>query len=423
MKGRMVGLLRAGYLLTARFTDHQGQLRAAGLTYTTVLSLIPLLAIAFAVLKGLGAQNTLEPILLDLAGDSEETISHLISYVNNTNFKSIGAIGLLVLVMTAISLLEHIEKAFNTTWGVRETRPFARRFSDYLSVIVVGPILIMIATSLTTSLQNQGVVLWLLQREYFGETLLVLFRLLPYVSIWVALIFLYIFIPNARVKFRSAALGGIIAGTTWQIAQWGYFHFQVGVANYNAIYGTLSAVPIFLVWIYTSWLIVLFGLEIVYAHQFHEHLMPDMLGQNGATTADELALAVLIQVGSCFHSGGTPPDAGFLAEESGLPLHTVEDTLESLAEEGFLVRTDSSQPGWVPAREPSGILVADVLVSLRGTGNSSVNRPPALAAAGELISSCGDAVRNSLHGLTLHDLVVGQMEKRVNQDTPDKPVT
>ena len=249
------------------FSEHQGSLRAAALTYTTILSLVPFLAIAFSVLKGLGVQNALEPLLLQVAGESSrETVQRIVDYVNNTNVKSLGMIGLLMLMVTVLSLLSTIEEAFNTTWGVKESRPLSRRFSDYLSVVVVGPLLLVVALSMTTTLQSQWLVQWLIHKTVLGEAVVALFRLVPYISIWCALTFLYVFIPNVQVRFRSAVLGGVVAGTIWQIAQWGYFHFQVGVAGYNAIYGTLAALPIFLVWVYTSWLIVLFGLEVVKAH-------------------------------------------------------------------------------------------------------------------------------------------------------------
>ncbi len=254
--------------LYTSFTTHQAPLRASALTYTTVLSLVPFLAIAFSVLKGLGVQNALEPVLLQVAGESSrEIIDRVIGYVNNTNVKSLGLIGLVTLMLTVISLLTAIEEAFNSILGVRATRSLQRRFSDYLSVVVVGPLLLMVAFSMTTTLQSQWLVQWLIRHTLFGEAILLPFRLIPYVSVWIAMTFLYSYLPNAKVPFRSALLGGVAAGTVWQFTQWAYFHFQVGVANYNAIYGALAAVPILLVWIYTSWLIVLFGLELVRVHQ------------------------------------------------------------------------------------------------------------------------------------------------------------
>jgi len=254
--------------LGGSISDHQLSLRAAALTYTTVLSLVPFLAIAFAVLKGFGVQNALEPVLLKVVGESSrEVVIRIIGYVNNTNVKSLGLIGLLTLLVTVINLLTSIEEAFNAICGVSETRSLQRRFSDYLSVVVVGPVLLMVAMSMTSSLQSQWLVQWLINHTVLGDAILLLFRLVPYVSIWIAMTFLYSYIPNVKVPLRSALLGGVAAGTIWQLTQWAYFHFQVGVANYNAIYGALAALPIFLVWIYVSWLIVLFGLELVRSHE------------------------------------------------------------------------------------------------------------------------------------------------------------
>jgi len=261
-------LARFVLALGSSIDEHQLSLRAAGLTYTTVLSLVPFLAIAFAVLKGFGVQNALEPVLLKVVGESShEVVIRIIGYVNNTNVKSLGLIGLLTLLVTVINLLTSIEEAFNAICGVSETRSLQRRFSDYLSVVVVGPVLLMVAMSMTSSLQSQWLVQWLINHTVLGDAILLLFRLVPYVSIWIAMTFLYSYIPNVKVPLRSALLGGVVAGTIWQFTQWAYFHFQVGVANYNAIYGALAALPVFLVWIYTSWLIVLFGLELVRSHQ------------------------------------------------------------------------------------------------------------------------------------------------------------
>ena len=406
-KGQLFALLRFAYHVRASFSIHQGSLRAAALTYTTALSLIPVLAIAFAILKGLGAQNALEPVLRELAGDSQETISRIIGYVNNTSFKSIGAIGLLTLVMTAISLLENIEMAFNTTWGVTETRPLQRLFSDYLSVVVVGPVLILVAMSITSSLQNQWIVQWLIQRSYFGDAIILIFRLAPYISIWIALVFLYTFIPNTKVRFRSALVGGILAGTAWQCAQWAYFHFQVGVANYNAIYGTLAALPVFLVWVYTSWLIVLFGLEIVCAHQHGGYVAPHSpMEPSSQAVYEERALALMIQICRHFQKIDTPPHAALLADELLLQQDEVEETLDTLVELGYLRVTVGGEPGWLPAREPSEMDISQLLAELRGTAESTATSPAAMLLAGDTIRRTLESSQNSLKGMTLHDLMV-----------------
>ena len=405
--GRIRSMIRFCRLLGASFTSHQGTLRAAALTYTTALSLIPVLAIACSILKGLGAQNTLEPLLLNLAGDSQETISRIIGYVNNTNFKSVGAIGVLMLIFTAISLLGDIELSFNAIWGVRETRSLQRRFSDYLSVVVVGPVLILVATSVTTSLQNQSLVQWLIRHTTFGRLVLFAFKLTPYLSIWIALIFLYTYIPNTKVKFRSALLGGILAGTAWQVAQWIYFHFQVGLASYNAIYGTLAALPIFLIWVNTSWLIVLFGVEFVCAHHHRRHCSIFLTGDAGTsqTAREQRALAVMLLVCEHFRTGGGPPDSVRLADELSLRQDLVEDSLELLEAGGCLVASAGNEPGWLPAREPSLILVSDLLQLLRGEVPSGRSQAAALAAAERVVRGEADCARASLGGMNIYDLL------------------
>jgi len=405
LKGHFFSILQSIYFIFDNFTIHQGFLRASALTYTTVLSLVPFLAIAFSVLKGLGAQNALEPILQQVAGDSEETISRIIDYVNNTNVKSLGAIGLVMLVLTVISLMGNIEEAFNAVWGVRETRSIQRRFSDYLSVVIVGPILLLAATSMTSTLQSQWMLQWLIQNTYLGDAILLLFQFLPYLSVSIAMVFLYIFIPNTRVRLASAVTGGVMAGTAWELAQWGYFHFQVGVAKYNAIYGTLAAVPIFLVWIYTSWLIVLFGLEIVFAHQHRGHTLPG----NGtfsmtATAREELAVALLVQVNLHFQKSGAPPSAQSLADELNVPLLPLEAVFDELERLGYLVVTAGNAPGWLPARDPSEVRVSDVIGELRGVAELQA-ATPVLLLAENIVRQAWDGGRASLEGVTVRDLL------------------
>jgi len=406
MKGWLFGLLQAGYKITASFFAHQGALRAAALTYTSILSLVPFLAIAFAVLKGFGVQNALEPLLLRFAGDSEETISKIISYVNNTNVKTMGAVGLAILVLTVISLLSSIEAAFNTIFGVEKNRPLQRRFSDYLSVVVVGPVLLLAATSMNTTLQSQWLVRWLIDNTYLGSTILLLFRLVPFLFIWLAMTFTYIFLPNTKVQLRSAILGGILAGTAWQIAQWVYFHFEVGMARYNAIYGTLAALPIFLIWVYTSWLIVLFGLEIVYAHQFHTiRARQRGSGEKSTTDRDVLALSTLLQICRRFGSNAPPAEPLQLSEELDITLNEMEELLETLRKLHFIVKVSNEGSGWLPAHEPATIKLAEVLTALRGKAPLEEDFAAACEPVIELLRREAVLRSETLQGVTIHDLL------------------
>ena len=406
MKGRLFAFLQTAYQIGVAFEVHQGFLRASALTYTTALSLIPFLAIAFSVLKGFGVQNALEPLLQQLAGDSEETISRIVSYVDNTNVGSIGVVGLLMLVLTVISLMSNIEEAFNATWGVPENRPFQRRFSDYMSVVVVGPLLLLAATSMNSSLQSQWLVRWLIEHTYLGGTILLLFRMVPYLFIWVAMTLLYMIIPNTKVRLGSAIWGGVLAGTAWQIAQWGYFYFQVGMTKYNAIYGTLAAVPSFLVWVYISWLIVLLGLEVVYAHQ-HRAACTRHPGTVALTdtTRDMLALSVLLLVCKRFRAGAPPPTPLQLSNELGIPLNEVEELLETLRKLHLLFKANDDGAGWLPGREPSVMLLDEVLTALRGKLPPAEEFGAACGPALDLLGRESGVRSDCLKGITLHDLM------------------
>ncbi|RNC73228.1 MAG: YihY family inner membrane protein [Desulfuromonadales bacterium] len=390
VKGRFVRYLQIGAMVFRDFLDDQCLLRASALTFTSLLSIVPFFALAFAVLKGMGVQNTLEPFILEqVAAGSHEIVDSIVTYINNTKVGSLGAVGLVALIITVVALLGNIEEAFNAIWGVRETRTLYRKFSDYLSVLVSGPILLLAAVSATTTLETQAFIQWLIRSTYLGDLLVPLFRLVPYFSIWLALIFLYMFIPNTKVRFRSAVMGGIIAGTLWQGAQWGYIHFQVGVAKYNAIYGTLAVLPVFMVWLYTSWLIVLLGLEVVYAHQHirtyrREVRMPSL----SCAARERLALALLLDISLSFHYDRPPLGVVELAARLDVPERATRELLECLVEGGWVFAGRGDESVYLPARELEHIRVREVLASLRSQG---------VVVAGRL-DDVGESVVAELYG-------------------------
>ena len=401
-------LLQIILLAIRNFWNDQCMLRASALAFTTILSLVPFLALTFAVLKGFGVQNRVEPLVMEqLSGGSQEVATRIIDYINNTNMGSLGVFGLLALVVTVITLLGNIEEALNVVWGVEETRSLQRKFSDYLSVVVVGPILIFTAVSMTSFLQSQSLVRWLVENSYAGDVLLYLLHLIPYMITWVALVFLYIFIPNTAVQIRPAILGGVLAGTCWQIAQWSYIHFQVGVAKYNAIYGTMAVLPIFMVWIYTSWLIVLFGAEIVHAVQnikiFRRELRAPAINFR---LRELLALAVLQDVVTAFVTGTDNWTAKRLGDELELPERVLAELLDELVSGGLLLTTTGEPPAYQPAREPDQIMLSDVLNILRDFGGSW--QPQRLTGNEErlqkIIAEVDAAAAGALAGMTLRDL-------------------
>ena len=396
-------------LVIRDFRDDQCLLRASALTFTTILSIVPFFALTFAVLKGFGVQNKVEPLILDqVAAGSQETVDRIITYINNTNMTSMGAIGLVTLIITVITLLGNIEEAFNVIWGVKETRSFYRKFSDYLSVVITAPLLLLAAVSITTTLQSQTLVKWLVETSYLGDLLLLLFRLAPYLIIWLALVFLYIFIPNTRVRFRSALFGGILAGTIWQLAQWGYIHFQVGVGKYNAIYGTLALLPIFMVWIYTSWLIVLFGVEVVYAHQNIRTFRSEIRNPSYSHSQKELlCLAIMQDIAVAFHFERTPWTPEQLAEDLDIPVRVVRDLLSFLMETGYVAATAGDLPHYIPARELDRIAIKDLLQTLKNQGDQCriTRMSEGEKRLQEILARLDAGTAAALAGMTLKDLV------------------
>jgi membrane protein len=252
-------------MLTAKFLADRCMMHASALSFSSMLSIVPFLALLFAILKALNAHKVLAPVILsNVAAGSHELITRILQYIGNTHVGSLGTVGLAMLFMTIMATIDNVEDVFNHIWGLQQGKRVHHKVRDYLIVIFSIPLLITLTVTITTIIQHQEVVQWFFRLSGFGRLLLALFRLVPYLSIWIALICLYQFIPNTRIRVRNSMIGGVIAGTAWQVAQWLSIHFQFGVSRYNAIYGTMALLPVFMIWIYTSWLIVLAGMEIVW---------------------------------------------------------------------------------------------------------------------------------------------------------------
>jgi membrane protein len=416
-------LLNQGQILTLvvrGFFADGCMLRASALTFTTLLSLVPLLALMFAILKGFGVQNNLEPLLLkQLAVGGGAAVTKIVEYINNTNVGRLGTFGLIILVITVLTLLSNIEQSFNSIWGVKETRSLRRRFTDYFSVVTIGPLFLVVAISMTSTLKSQNIVQSLLEHAYVGELVLALFKVLPFMVMWLVFAGLYMFMPNVKVSPRAALIGGIFGGTLWQFSQWGYLNFQVGVARYNAIYGTMAVLPILMVWIYLSWMIVLLGLEMTYATQNLRTLRQDIRGERVNFASYEfITLTVLLHIGRCFYRGQPALGHEELASQLDAPSRLLRAILEELTRLGFIVVTaqSSENVGFQPAQALEAIKLHDVIrgLTLDGADCRSLRKTPEHAAIAELEDALRQAEVQSLDGMTLRDLVL-KIESDENQ--------
>ncbi len=407
-------LLRQLQTLSLVFQDFQRDrcmLRASALTYSSLLSIVPLLALTFALLKAFGVQNTLQPLIIEkLNVGSQEVVSSILTYVNNTQVAKLGVFGLLFLLVAVISLLSNIEDSFNHVWGVKGMRPLIRRFSDYLSVLMVGPVLLLSAMSMTSSLTSNELVQRLIDMEVVGSMILTLFKMGPYLLMWIAFAVLYVFMSNTRVEWPAAIAGGILGGTLWQLAQWSYVNFQVGVAKYNAIYGTMAALPIFMIWVYISWNIVLLGLEFTYVRQnlrtggrdLHSH-------EVSRISYEQVALILLVTLANRFSRADKPLGREQLALQMGVPPRLCESILNDLVTLGYVSQVSIGSTNlklYQLGRAADSMNIVDILEGLRGQGEgiSHLSDVQEVKIAKLALSDYSDYGRDHFSGMSLKSL-------------------
>ncbi len=411
-------------LVIRDFYNNRSLLRAAALTYYTILSLVPLLALTFALLKAFGVQNQLQPLILDKLNVGDGQIAEaIVGYINNTQVAQMGAVGLVFLLIAVISLLTNIEAAFNDIWGVNALRPMLRRFSDYLSVILVGPVLLISAISMTSSLISHSFTQRLLEMQMIGSLIVFVLKITPFIFMWLAFTLLYVFMSNIKVQWRAALIGGVVGGTLWQIAQLGYVHFQVGVARYNAIYGTMAALPIFMVWVYLSWVIVLFGLGVCYAKQNLRTGARDLRREEvNRRSFEQVALALLVTLADRFHRGDPAINHDQLARSLYVPPRLCRAILTQLEQLG-LVTEISGLAGWPSyqlGRDANNLSVSEIYSMLRNVGEDVMylHPHPQTTVALETCRNLNDLVDNEFGTVTLKDLVMRSRQK--DSDSVDR---
>ncbi|MBP1684741.1 MAG: ribonuclease BN-like protein [Deltaproteobacteria bacterium] len=388
---------RFSQALAARFFADRCLLHAAALTYSTLLSLVPLLALMFAVLKGLGVQARLEPILLSRLSLSRDVTDQILTYIDRTNVGGLGVIGALALLWALWSLLSGIEDSFNYIWRVTHGRTLLRQLSDYASTVLLTPFLLLAATVLTSSLQVHALLDWFVHTGYGGSAVLLLLRLTPFVINTIALAILYAIMPNRRPHVRSLLVGACVAGCVWQLVQWTYVEFQIGVAQYNAIYGALAQLPLTLVWLSVSWTVVLAGAELAALYEFGA----DASGTS-STARWLLAVAFLLRAARQFRTPVLPfVTLSQLARTWQIDRARVIEIAEHLCAVGVLAQVGDDGNRYVLSRAPESIALAPLI---DGMDDRPVV-PGDDAQLHALVLRLGGARREVLSGLTLADLL------------------
>jgi membrane protein len=378
-KALLLKMLQILLMAIQGFIRDKCALRASALTFYTLLSVVPVAALAFGLAKGFGLEQRLESQLYQqLAGHEavvEKVIAFARSLLQNTQGGLIAGIGVALLFWSAIKVLGHIETTLNEIWKVH-SRSFIRQFTDYLAIMIVSPLVVVISSSVNVFIKTHlstiaGKVALL---EMASPLIFLAFKLLPYGLIWLLFILIYLVMPNTRVRFASALVAGLIAGSVFQFSQTTYIHAQVLLARNNAIYGSFAALPFFLIWLQLSWMIVLLGAQIAYAHQHVGQYVMNLNDQEiSAYNQKQYALWILYWIVQAFQRGESPPTAEQLASQLRISHGMVRRLLEQLRQCGLVAAlqpADGEDEFFQPARDIHGIAISQMLDAWDKVGNS-----------------------------------------------------
>jgi membrane protein len=412
--------LRVLSLTLRGFVRDRCLFRAQALTFITTMSIVPLLAFIFSVSKGLGIYERLErdliiPFLDSNMGPALEggdvglrnTIDRVLAMVNQTDFAGLGLFGLGILLYTVIKLLSAIEGSFNEIWGVDAPRSLPRKVADYLSILVVVPIMLILATGMSAALKNAEAFVAIQDFLHLGPVVTYLVSFGSFFSAWFSFAFVYLFMPNTKVRLFSALVGGLCGSVLWGIAQILYVQLQFGVANQSAIYASVAAIPIFLVWVNASWITVLMGAELAFAHQ-NEPAFSQIARSREEDQAfrERVALRALTRLAGAFDHGESLPSVPALATEIGIPERSLEFVLVALAQAGQLTRVQGQSRVYTFTTSPDHLRVKMVLDALKGRrsqGRLEAQSPLDSRLEG-LLDAFEEEQSKSIHNKTIREL-------------------
>ena len=410
---RCIGLRFGRFVWTVArdLADGQLTLRAMGLVYTTLLALVPLLAFSFALLKAFGAHNQLEPvlnrILLPLGDRGSEIATVIVGFVDNVQVGLLGSVGLILLLYTVISLVQKIEDGFNYAWRVPQARSLMRRFSGYMSVLTIGPLLVFGAVGILSVARSQTAVVWVLENEAFAPLVGLASRFVPVVMLSLAFTLFYLLVPNTRVRILPALIGGLLAGILWELVGTWFATFVVESARYTAVYASFAAPFLFMFWLYLSWMILLIGAQIAYYVQNPQYIVPrrDPVRLDHALK-ERLALAVMYVVARDYRESGSKWTANTLSRTLDVGAEPLGTVVRRLLAAGLLMATGDDADCYAPGRDPGAITLYQIIDALRrGDAEQSRTGTAGLEAIDAVQRDVESAIEGALGDRTLRDLV------------------
>lgn len=347
-----------------KFIDDTCFEKASSLTFYSLLSVVPILAVAFGFAKGFGFESFLESEIKDHFYEQPELAKQIITFAYSALEQAhggvIAALGIIGLLWTSIQLFSNVEHSLNVIWEVREHRSFMRQIIDYLALLILCPIIIVVSGSLSvfTIAQLNKMTIYTSLLQVISPYVQFVLHLIPFMINWLLFGLIYLFLPNTKVPWKSAFVAGVIAGTAYHIVEWIYIHFQIGVASYGAIYGSLAALPLFLAWINISWIIVLFGAEIAYKietssrHRGADEVLLDR---------KQLCLAIAATCAQAFRHSKAPLTIDQIASEIGIDKRVTENRVDDLSAAGILIKSGQQV---AIARNPADIKIKEIFDSL-----------------------------------------------------------
>ena len=410
LAGRIFAIvLRYLYALLRDIFQGQLTLRSMSLVYTTLLSVVPLIAFSFSVLKGFGIHNELEPLLfrvLEPLGEQGAKITQqVLDFVDNVRGGVLGGVSLAFFIYTAISMVQKVEESFNYVWYVAKRRNFARRLTEYLVVMSIGPVIIFIALGMIASLNSTTLVQFFKSVEWLEPVFNMTSKLTPYLLVTGVFTFVYMYMPNTRVRFKSALVGGVAGGTIWATISVIFATFVVAATRTQLIYSGFAVAITTLIWLYLNWLILLIGSQLAFYHQNPAFLR---IGRREPRLSnamrERLALNIMLLVGRAFRQGETNVTVHSLARALRIPSITLTPIIAGLETDGLLTTTE--EENLVPGREMSRMLLNDILTVVRERGETGSYRDPKWA---DEITNLGEkldaSVSNAVGVQSLADLL------------------
>ena len=409
----MLKILRVSYASIMDLAGEQLSLRATSLVYTTLLSIIPLLALSFSVLKAMGTHNAIEPFLIQflapLGDKGIEMGENIIGFIDNINVGILGSLGLGLFIYTVFSLVQKIENAFNTIWNVETMRSIGERFSIYLSIILIGPVLMVSALGMTATVMSSSAVSYFMGIEPFGTVLVMATRLLPYFMVIGVFAFIYLFVPNAHVRFNAAIIGAVIAGFLWETSGVLFAAFVASSTKYMAVYSSFAVVIMLLIWLYISWLILLFGSNLAFYIQNPSSIrMCRDSFEISNRVKERLALLLLQIIGERHFRGDKPIGLDELTNRLSIPYKVVSYLLTKLISKQLIIESKDIPTGYEPAKSIDCMLLSDVVKAVRCVEEEKFLSVGALMLPKQMLDvvcAMDESVDNALRGQTIRDLV------------------